>query len=122
LLGYLESKFLFVFYKEIENGLVLDKVKFWNMPQSDIEEAKKVWEHTIQMIKTGNIVKSIRNGIRRTNFSGSRNNQVLHVRPHALNANDTYPLPVVDQVSGLSEYTKQSFWFNKKYVKEKIYL
>lgn len=121
LLGYLESKFLFVFYKEIDNGLVLDKVKFWNMPQSDIEEAKKVWEHTIQLIKAGNIVKSIQNGIRRTNFSGSKGNRVLHVRPHAKDSTDTYPLPVFDTVSGLSEYTKQSFWFNKKYIKESIY-
>lgn len=122
LLGYLESKFLFVFYKENDNDLVLDKVKFWNMPQSDIEEAKKVWEHTIQIIKTGTIVKTIQNGIRRTNFSGSRNNNVLHVRPHALNANDIYPLPILDNVTGLKEYTKQSFWISKKYIKEHIYL
>lgn len=121
LLGYLESKFLFVFYKENEKGLVLDKVKFWNMPQDDIKEAKVVWEHTIQLIKTGTIVKSIGNGIRRTNFSGNRDNRVLHVRPHAKDSNDVCPLPVQDTVSGLKEYTKQSFWFNKKYVKDSIY-
>lgn len=121
LLGYLESKFLFVFYKENEKGLVLDKVKFWNMPQDDVKDAKMVWEHTIQLIKTGTIVKSILNGIRRTNFSGNRDNRVLHVRPHAKDSNDVYPLPVQDTVSGLKEYTKQSFWFNKKYVKDSIY-
>jgi hypothetical protein len=46
--------FLFVFF-QVENGyLLLRKVKFWNMPYSDILEAEKVW------IRTKEIVSEVR--------------------------------------------------------------
>jgi len=45
-----------------------------------------------------------------------------HVRPHAQNANDTYPLPVADKLTGLTDYTKHCFWINASYVRDEIYL
>src|SRR5699024_8401326 len=65
----LESKFFFVFYQIDGKELVLKRAKFWNMPQDDIEEAKIVWDKTIDLILSGNIVRKItKGGIRRTYF------------------------------------------------------
>lgn len=118
----LEHKFLFVFFQFENNELKFKKVKFWNMPYKDIIEAQKVWEETKQIVANGNIVKEVSNGKRRTNFMSKSLNRVSHVRPHATNANDTYPLPVLDKVTGLKVYTKHCFWLNSSYVRDEIYL
>lgn len=119
----LESKFFFVFYQFKGKKLILKKVKFWNMSYSDIREAKNVWDAVVQRIERGEIVKKITpKGIRKTFFPGSKDNRISHVRPHANNAADTYKLPVADKLTGLTEYTKYSFWLNATYVKDEIYL
>jgi len=122
----LEHKFLFVFFKFENEKLILKKVKFWNMPYHDILEVEKVWNQTKSIVKNGNIIDCIKrnkNGkkIRYTNFPNKKFNSVAHVRPHALNANDTIPLPVKEQITGEKEYTKHCFWLNNSYVRDKIY-
>jgi len=118
----LEHKFLFVFFQFEQNELVLRKVKFWNMPHDDIEEAKKVWSKTKNIIEKGNIVKEIRKNIRYTNFPNKKFNSVAHVRPHALNSLDTYPLPKKDKLTRQKTYTKHCFWLNNAYVRDEIFL
>tara|TARA_R110002049_G_scaffold181169_6_gene348252 strand:+ start:4848 stop:6233 length:1386 start_codon:yes stop_codon:yes gene_type:complete len=119
----LESKFFFVFYQFEGENLILRKVKFWNMPHSDILEAKSVWEEMVKTVSNGEIVKEVTDkGIRKTNFPKKTENRVSHVRPHARNAADTYELPVADKLTGLTEFTKQCFWLNASYVKDEIYL
>lgn len=123
----LNRKFLFVFFQFDNEKLVLGKVKFWNMPNPDVEEAKKVWVETIKIVNNGDIVKSVRlskdgKEIRNTNFPGKRFNKIAHVRPHTSDASNTYPLPVRDKVTQEMKYTKYSFWLNAAYVKDEIYL
>lgn len=119
----LEQKFLFIFYKEINGERVLQKAKFWNMPCADIEEAKKVWLHTQRLIQQGTIVKRVMsNGTRKTYFMGKNENPVSHVRPHAKNAADTLPLPVIEKLTNEVIYTKHCFWLNNTYVRDEIYL
>ena len=119
----LESKFFFVFYQFEGENLILRKVKFWNMPHSDILEAKSVWEEMVKTVSNGEIVKEVTDkGIRKTNFPKKTENRVSHVRPHAKNAADTYELPVADKLTGLTEFTKHCFWLNASYVKDEIYL
>jgi DNA mismatch repair protein MutH len=119
----LESKFFFVFYQFDGEDLILRKVKFWNMPHSDILEAKDVWEEMVKTVSNGEIVNEITDkGIRKTNFPKKTENRVSHVRPHAKNAADTYELPVADKLTGLTEFTKHCFWLNASYVKDEIYL
>jgi DNA mismatch repair protein MutH len=118
----LDHKFLFVFFQFADNQLVLRKVKFWNMPFQDIEEAKKVWLETKNIVINGNIVREINENERYTNFPNKKFNQVAHVRPHAQNANDTYPLPFADKVTNAYQYTKHCFWLNSAYVRDEIYL
>jgi DNA mismatch repair protein MutH len=118
----LETKYLFVFFKYDESNILrLNKVKFWNMKQIDILEAKKVWDKVKKIIKNGEIVHEVVDGIRHTNFPNKRFNRIAHVRPHAQNAADTLPLPVKDKITNQSEYTKQSFWLNNSYIRDIIY-
>ena len=123
----LEHKFLFVFFKFDNKKLVLKKVKFWNMPYSDLIEVEKVWSKTKQIVEKGEIVKEIKTNkkgkqIRLTNFPGKKFSSISHVRPHATNALDTYKLPEKDKLTNQNEYTKHCFWLNNTYVKNQIYL
>ncbi|WP_124642816.1 Sau3AI family type II restriction endonuclease [Amniculibacterium aquaticum] len=123
----LEHKFLFVFFQFENEKLVLRKVKFWNMPYSDLLEVEKVWTKTQQIVAKGEIVKEIKtdkNGkeVRFTNFPSKKFSSISHVRPHATNALDTYPLPKKDKLTKQMEYTKHCFWLNNSYVRDEIYL
>lgn len=123
----LEHKFLFVFFQFKNKHLILRKVKFWNMPYNDILEAEKVWQQTKKVVSEGEIVNRIKNVIngkvtRVTNFPTKKFNTVSHVRPHATNAMDTYPLPKKDKLTNAKEYTKHCFWLNNTYVRDEIYL
>jgi len=117
----LEHKFLFVFFQFEGNHLILKKVKFWNMPFADMEKAKEVWHRTKEIVENGDIVKKFKGVTRYTNFPSKKFSTVSHVRPHAQNANDTYPLPVTDKVTNEKAYTKHCFWLNNTYVRDEIY-
>jgi len=117
------TKFLFVVFTEnADKSLILSKALFWNMPESILDsEVKTVWEDTVNKIKTGRVFKKTNDRNQRlTYFMGIKDNPVSHVRPHATNALDTYPLPVKDINSGATEYTKQCFWLNASYIREVI--
>ena len=118
----LEHKFLFVFFQFENEELVLRKVKFWNMPYADIIEAEKVWAKTKEIVSKGTIVKEVIGTTRYTNFPNKSFNSVSHVRPHATNTADTYPLPTKDKLTKANEYTKHCFWLNNTYVRDQIYL
>ena len=92
------------------------------MPFTDILEAEKVWARTRDLVLKGKIVKEVIGTTRYTNFPNKSFNSVSHVRPHAKNAADTYPLPIADQLTQANEYTKHCFWLNNKYVRDRIYL
>ena len=112
------TKYLFFIFENNGEDYIFKGVKLSNMPETDIEEyVKEVWLKTKDVILSGNIVNRIDdNGYRITNFPGMKENKVCHVRPHAINMNDTFPLPVKDKFTGLEEYTKHCFWLNSKYI------
>lgn len=117
------KKMFFVFYKVIDGATTLTKVKFWNMPNEDIKEAEKVWRATKRLVKQGKIIKGYsKDGeITYNHLPKSTENRVSHVRPKGGSKNTTYKLPVTDLFSGDKEFTRQCFWFNKKYVRDEIY-
>tara|TARA_R110002012_G_scaffold99237_1_gene237141 strand:+ start:2470 stop:3948 length:1479 start_codon:yes stop_codon:yes gene_type:complete len=117
----LDRKFLFIFFKEKGDGWILDSTRYWNMPNDDIREAKKVWGKTKDTINAGKIVREIAGRRRLSHFPKLRENPVAHVRPHAQTTDDTYELPTKDVLTGSSEYTKHCFWLNKAYIKDNIY-
>ena len=111
------TKYLFFIFKKINNNYVFKGTKLWNMPENDINTyVMEMWKNTYNIIHSGNIIKEIKNGKRKTNFINSSQNPVCHVRPHAINAKDTTKLPIPDKKTGLTEYTKHCFWINSKYL------
>jgi len=111
---FTQTKFMFIVFKENVDGMLyLEKIIFWNMPQSDLEDVRIVWERTKEVIKNGVEIKRL--GTKNTNnFPKSSDNRVAHVRPHAKDSFDTYPLPDGRLM------TKQCFWLNNSYVKNEI--
>lgn len=108
------AKFLFVIFKKNDvDEPVFERIKFWNIPAEDLEEVKKVWKRTVSIIKAGVQIKTYGQKTK-NNLPKSTESYVAHVRPHARNKADTYPLP-----DG-RELTKQCFWFNSAYVKKII--
>ena len=105
------TKFLFVIYREDEkNEYRLDHAQFWNMPYEDLEnEVRVVWEKTKMVLE--NLPSELKeNGHFKSIFPKQSENRISHVRPHAANSKDTYPLP-----DG-REYPKQCFWLNNSYI------
>ncbi len=116
---FTENKYLFVIFKEKNNEFYFSGIKLWNMPLSILDtEVKSVWDKTVEVIKSGNIVKSV-GKTRKTNFPGMKENNVAHVRPHGRDSKDVFELPVVDKLTGMKVYTKHCFWLKNKYL-EKI--
>jgi len=115
-----ENKYLFVIFKEKNNEFYFSGIKLWNMPLSILDnEVKSVWDKTVEVIKSGNIVKSV-GKTRKTNFPGMKENNVAHVRPHGRNSKDVFELPVADKLTGCKVYTKHCFWLNNKYIESII--
>lgn len=106
-----ETRFLFVVFKFDKEGILrLKGCQFWNIPYEDLnEEVFSVWEKTRLVIRNGLVIR-IKNGINTNNFPKASENRVCHVRPHAINAKDTYELP-----DGRN-YPKQCFWLNNTYI------
>lgn len=113
--NYLEpAKFLFVIFRQKEDGVFyFERIKFWNIPLEDLEEVHTVWERTVQVIKNG-VELRFDGRVTHNNFPKATENRVSHVRPHAKDINDTYPLPDGRVMP------KQCFWFNSKYVESII--
>lgn len=106
-----ETRFLFVVYKQDENGVLrLKGCQFWNMPYNDLEvEMKQVWEKTKQVISDGSSFRKIHNK-NTSDLPKLRDNKVGHVRPHARNSND------VDELPNGKLFPKQCFWLNNYYI------
>jgi len=124
--SFFETKFLFFVFKKKNGEYRFEGVKFWNMPVEILDsKVYDVWAKTKEIILSGNIVagiKPLKNGksIMQTNFPGMSFNGVCHVRPHAQNAEDTNPLPVIEQTTGQTTFTKQCFWLNNSFIRKII--
>lgn len=109
-----QTKFLFVVFKyNASQELVFQNLKFWNIPEKDLDEVKIVWEKTVNIIKQGVEFRTVG---KRTfnNLPKASENRVSHVRPHARNANDTLELPDGRHMP------KQCFWLNNTYIREQL--
>lgn len=115
---FYDKTFAFTVFRGNDKDLILQKIVIWSMPEKVLEKGvREAWERMHDCVCQGKIVDHIdSNGIYYTCFPASSQNPYVHVRPHAQNRQDTYPLPVPDVKTGLTEYPKHSFWINRSYV------
>ena len=100
----IESKFMFVFWENINDEFYLKKITFWNVPPKEVLEAKRIWEKTKQLILDKQA----------DNLPKTKESYFVHVRPHGRDSNDKYPTHYGVDVK------KQSFWIHKNYIEENI--
>jgi DNA mismatch repair endonuclease MutH len=100
------QKFLFVIFQKVKGSedVIFRKLMFWNFPMSDIAEAKRVWDKTIDCIRDG----------RYYDLPKISESAVAHVRPHGKDSSDTLETP-----QGTREI-KRCFWLNAKYIEKTI--
>ena len=104
------TKFMFVIFKERPDGdYAFERVQFWNMPAEDLEEVQLVWERTVDIIKNG-VELRFDGRVTHNNLPKQSESRVAHVRPHARDSKDVYPLPDGRIMP------KQCFWLNRTYV------
>ncbi|WP_058269919.1 Sau3AI family type II restriction endonuclease [Olsenella massiliensis] len=103
----LQQRYLFVMYRQTSRAsetYVLSDVAFWQMPDDDLDEARRCYEHMRDNVRRGRAEDSVH----------SSENRCCHVRPHGRRASDVVPQPHGRPV------TKKSFWLNKKYLAEEL--
>jgi DNA mismatch repair protein MutH len=100
----IESKFMFVFWENINNEFYLRKITFWNAPPKEVIEAKRIWEKTKLLILDKQA----------DNLPKTTESYFVHIRPHGRDSNDRYPTHYGVDVK------KQSFWIHKNYIEENI--
>lgn len=110
--------YVFAVFRMAGKDFYLNKIVLWQMPEGILENGvKPVWQKIKACLESGSIVKYIDdNGRYFSYFPASSESPYVHVRPHAQNRDDAFPLPVADRLTGLIQYPKHSFWLNRSYV------
>ena len=101
------SRFLFVIFREQNEGrndYVLDDTFFWTMPQNDLEDAEKYWNHIRKNVIAGKISDEY--------WWKAKDKRKFHVRPKARKAVELAPTP---DGKGAKKFC---YWFNNDYVRE----
>ena len=108
------TKFMFVIFQEQQDGkYVFSRVKFWNIPNDDLDEVEQVWRRTVETIRNG-VKFSVTSRGAANNLPKQSESRVAHVRPHGHNGQDMRPLPDGRRM------TRQCFWLNNTYIAEQI--
>ncbi len=123
------TRYLLVFFRETNDGYILDRCMMWNMPLADIEGfVKSCWEKTRAIVRDGvQLTPEVQRGgktIYRNNLPGIADNPIAHVRNHAhktayLLEDGTLIGDIKAHGSKLPDgryMTRQSFWLNRAYL------
>ncbi len=121
---FLDWKLMIFIFKEHENSdTTFEGIKFWNIPNNIVDGViKDMYVHCAKLVSTGTAFEYDKNGKVVDLFPKEKkhSNGVCHIRPHGKDKTDTVKLPVRDQKTGIIEYTRQCFWFNKKFILKMI--
>lgn len=92
-------------FKANEKGeYILKNVKFWSIPQNDMDVLEQVWIDTKKKIQKGDF----------EHFIKASENKIGHVRPKGQNA-----LDVMEAPDGTMQ-KKKCFWLNSSYIKAMV--
>jgi hypothetical protein len=131
-----DTKYMFVIFKKderynehkknlthTEQHLFLNNIIFWQLPESDEDEVKKVWTKACESIENGAGLREVKtgNGYRmRNDLPKAKDSEIAHMRPHATRAAYTQDSPHSDLLPNGQYMTKQCFWFNREYIMKQI--
>ena len=104
---YLSQTYLFVIYQEdpyTKDQYRLVDVAFWQMPESDIPEAKRCYEEMRGRVASGHAEQSVK----------SSENRCCHVRPHDTKTSKPIPTPQGEPMK------RKCFWLNAQYLKTEV--
>lgn len=105
--SYMEQRYLFVIYREdaTDDGVYrLSDVVFWQMPDDDLDEAKRCYEEMRSRVANGYAENSVK----------SSENRCCHVRPHDTKTSKPIPTPQGVPIK------RKCFWLNAQYLKTEI--
>ena len=118
---FVDWKLMFFVFKDDNHGVCrFERVQFWNIPNSLVDGViKDMYIECANLVASGDALYE-ENGVIKDRFAKEKrnSNEVCHIRPHGRVRNDMFDLPVTDKETGLMSYTKQSFWFNKLFIKK----
>lgn len=128
-----ETKFLFVVFRSNGKEFVLQGCQLWNMPYEDLNNiVRDGWEKVVNTIKDGvqlTIEQTSNGPVVRNNFPSRKDNEIIHVRPHAQRAyykladgtvigegqlTNANPLPDGTWM------TNHCFWINNDYILKQL--
>ena len=118
---FVDLKMMIFVFKEVDGVISFDRIHFWNAPNSVVDgDIEKMHERCAEMVRNGTAFYFDGKGKVKDRFpkEDRNSNGVCHVRPHARRGVDHYNLPVPDRETGITSYTKQSFWFNKGFIEK----
>lgn len=131
-----DTKYMFVIFRKdneynkdknntnhTEQHLFLNNIIFWQLPDEDEEEVKRVWQNARNSINNGAGLRSVKwgKGYRMENdLPKATESRIAHMRPHTTKSGYTADSPSADVLPNGNYMTKQCFWFNKEYVMEQI--
>ncbi len=117
-------KFMFFVFQDCEDGEIRFKeALFWNVPNSIVDgPVRKTYEDAAELVRTGDAFEFDKNGnpIDRFPKDVRHGNGCCHIRPHGVNGRDKIILPVKDKRTGITEFYRPSFWFNKQFIRKTV--
>lgn len=132
----IDTKYMFAIFKKdkyynqdknnnehTEEHLYFNNIVFWQLPEKDEDEVKKIWTRARKIITYGAGLRKVKwgNTIRIENdLPKSSESMIAHIRPHTTKSGYTADSPYADILPTEEWMTKQCFWFNRKYIMEQI--
>lgn len=125
---FLNTKFLFVVFREYDDSYIYLGSSFWKMSESDLNNiVKKEWLDIQKVLKNG-VEFYIDKKCVKNNFPKKSETKIIHIRPKANKA--AYKLNCgfesgnikkdADQLPNGEWMTKQCFWLNNDYILEQL--
>ena len=115
---------MFVIFRDDEDGISrFDKVLFWNVPNKIVDGViKTMYEDAAELVASGDAFEFDKQGEPVDKFPKEKKRSigVCHIRPHGRDGEDKIKLPVKDKITGITEFLKPSFWFNREFIKKTI--
>lgn len=106
-----------------EEHLFLNNIVFFQLPESDEDEVKRVWMKAIESIKNGAGLRRVKygKGFRmENNLPKQSESEITHMRPHSTKSGYTSDSPYADELPNGEYMTKQCFWFKNTYIMKHI--